>query len=126
MNIDHISEQKEIIDFVKDIKDLTDQQKNPTRDGMENVILNIKNKYKIETEVFERSTAVATNGIMTDIKNISNDVTIENAKERKWYPCQFSFAAVPATSVPMRFISSWRKARTSSSSTTSRPAIAGR
>ena len=74
MNIDNISEQKEIIDFVKDIKDLTDQQKNPTRDGMEKVILNIKNKYKIETEVFERSTAVATNGIMTDIKNISNDV----------------------------------------------------
>lgn len=74
MNIDHISEQKEIIDFVKDIKDLTDQQKNPTRDGMEKVILNIKNKYRIETEVFEKSTAVATNGVMTDIKNISNDV----------------------------------------------------
>ena len=73
MNIDYISEQKEIIDFVKDIKDLTDQQKNPTRDRMENVILNIKNKYKIETEVFERSTAVATNGAMTDIKNLSND-----------------------------------------------------
>ena len=41
---------------------------------MENVILNIKNKYKIEIEVFERSTAVATNGIMTDIKNVTNDV----------------------------------------------------
>ena len=74
MNIDYISEQKEIVDFVKDIKDLTDHQKNPTRDGIENVILNIKNKYKIEIEVFERSTAVATNGIMTDIKNITNDV----------------------------------------------------
>lgn len=34
MNIDYISEQKEIVDFVKDIKDLTDHQKNPTRDGM--------------------------------------------------------------------------------------------
>lgn len=42
MNIDYINEQKEIIDFVKDIKDLTDQQKNPTRNGMEGVILNIK------------------------------------------------------------------------------------
>ena len=74
MNIEDINKQKEIIDFVKDIKDLTEQQKNPTRDGMENVILNIKNKYKIETEVFERTTAVASNGVMTDIKNISNEV----------------------------------------------------
>ena len=74
MTYDELKNQKEIVDFVKDIRDLTEQQRNPTRDGMENVILNIKNKYKIETEVFERSTAVATNGIMTDIKNISNDV----------------------------------------------------
>ena len=74
MNTDYISRQKEVIDFVKDIRDLTEQQKNPTRDGMENVILNIKNKYKIETEVFERATAVAIKGVMTDIKNISNDV----------------------------------------------------
>lgn len=41
---------------------------------MENAILNIKNKYKIETEVFERTTAVASNGVMADIKNISNEV----------------------------------------------------
>ena len=74
MTYDELKNQKEIVDFVKDIRDLTEQQKNPTRDGMENVILNIKNKYKIETEVFERSTAVATNGVMTNIKNISSDV----------------------------------------------------
>jgi len=74
MTYDELKNQKEIVDFVKDIRDLTGQQKNPTRDGMENVILNIKNKYKIETEVFERSTAVATNGVMTNIKNISSDV----------------------------------------------------
>lgn len=74
MKVEDINKQKEIIDFVKDIKDLTDQQKKPTRHGMENAILNIKNKYKIETEVFERTTAVASNGVMTDIKNISNEV----------------------------------------------------
>ena len=83
MTYDELQNQKEIIDFVKDIKDLTEQQKNPTRDGMENVILNIKNKYKIETEVFERSTALATNGVMTDIKNISNDVLYNRLKAYK-------------------------------------------
>ena len=83
MTYDELKNQKEIIDFVKDIKDLTEQQKNPTRDGMENVILNIKNKYKIETEVFERSTALATNGVMTDIKNISNDVLYNRLKAYK-------------------------------------------
>jgi len=83
MTYDELKNQKEIIDFVKDIEDLTKQQKNPTRDGMENVILNIKNKYKIETEVFERSTALATNGVMTDIKNISNDVLYNRLKAYK-------------------------------------------
>ena len=83
MTYDELQNQKEIIDFVKDIKYLTEQQKNPTRDGMENVILNIKNKYKIETEVFERSTALATNGVMTDIKNISNDVLYNRLKAYK-------------------------------------------
>lgn len=83
MTYDELQNQKEISDFVKDIKDLTEQQKNPTRDGMENVILNIKNKYKIETEVFERSTALATNGVMTDIKNISNDVLYNRLKAYK-------------------------------------------
>ena len=83
MTYDELKNQKEIIDFVKDIKDLTEQQKNPTRDGMENVILNIKNKYKIETEVFERSTALATNGVMTNIKNISNDVLYNRLKAYK-------------------------------------------
>ena len=83
MTYDELQNQKEIIDFVKDIKDLTEQQKNPTRDGMENVILNIKNKYKIEIEVFERSTALATNGVMTDIKNISNDVLYNRLKAYK-------------------------------------------
>ena len=83
MTYDELQNQKEIIDFAKDIEDLTKQQKNPTRDGMENVILNIKNKYKIETEVFERSTALATNGVMTDIKNISNDVLYNRLKAYK-------------------------------------------
>ena len=83
MTYDELKNQKEIVDFVKDIKDLTEQQKNPTRDGMENVILNIKNKYKIETEVFERSTALATHGVMTDIKNISNDVLYNRLKAYK-------------------------------------------
>ena len=83
MTYDELKNQKEIVDFVKDIRDLTEQQKNPTRDGMENVILNIKNKYKIETEVFERSTAVATNGVMTNIKNISNDILYNRLKAYK-------------------------------------------
>ena len=83
MTYDELKNQKEIVDFVKDIRDLTEQQKNPTRDGMENVILNIKNKYKIETEVFERSTALATNGVMTDIKSISNDVLYNRLKAYK-------------------------------------------
>ena len=78
-----LKNQKEIIDFVKDIKDLTEQQKNPTRDGMEHIILSIKNKYKIETEVFEKTTAFATNGVMTEIKNISNDILYNRLKVYK-------------------------------------------
>ena len=83
MTYDELKRQKEIVDFIKDIRDLTEQQKNPTRDGMEHIILSIKNKYKIETAVFEKTTAFATNGVMTDIKNISNDVLYNRLKAYK-------------------------------------------
>jgi len=34
----HIKDVKDISDVAKDIKDLTEQKKNPTREGMEKVI----------------------------------------------------------------------------------------
>ena len=73
MNYEELKKQKEVIEFIKDIKDLTEQQKNPTRDGMEKVILNIKNKYIIEVEMYELLSVIKNNGVLTNIKNISND-----------------------------------------------------
>ena len=37
----HIKDVKDISDVAKDIKDLTEQKKNPTREGMEKVLENI-------------------------------------------------------------------------------------
>lgn len=74
MTFNELKKEKEVLDFIKDIKDLTEQQKNPTRDGIEKIILSIKDKYKLETEVFEKTSAIINNGVLTDIKNISNDI----------------------------------------------------
>lgn len=73
MAFNELKKQKDVIDFIKDIKDLTEQQINPTREGMEKVILNIKNKYIFETEMFEMTSAITKNGVITNIKNISNN-----------------------------------------------------
>lgn len=83
MNYEELKKQKEVIDFIKDIKDLTDQQKSPTRDGIEKVILNIRNKYIFDSELSERIDAIVTNGKMTDIKNISDDVLYRKLQSYK-------------------------------------------
>ena len=64
----------DITDIVKDIKNLINQQKNPTRNGMLKVLNDVQNKYKIETSIYETVECLSTNGNMTNIENVSDKV----------------------------------------------------
>ena len=57
----HIKDAKDISDVAKDIKDLTEQKKNPTREGMEKVIKSVRENLILETEVYEDTLCVANN-----------------------------------------------------------------
>ena len=46
-----IKDMKDVIDIAKDIKDLTEQKKNPTREGMEKAIKSVRQHLLLETEV---------------------------------------------------------------------------
>ena len=46
----HIKDVKDISGIAKDIKDLTEQKKNPTREGMEKVIKSVREHLILETE----------------------------------------------------------------------------
>lgn len=74
---------KEIEDITKDIKDLIEQKKNPTREGMERVIKSVREHLVLETEMYEDTLCVASNSPKVNIKNIDNNVLYEKLDSYK-------------------------------------------
>lgn len=70
----HIKDVKDISDVAKDIKDLTEQKKNPTREGMEKVIKRVREHLILETEVYEDTLCVANNSTKVNIESIDSNV----------------------------------------------------
>ena len=70
----HIKDVKDISDIAKDIKDLTEQKKNPTREGMEKVIKNVREHLILETEVYEDTLCIASNSPKVNIESIDSKV----------------------------------------------------
>lgn len=70
----HIKDVKDISDVAKDIKDLTEQKKNPTREGMEKVIKSVREHLILETEVYEDTLRVANNSTKVNIESIDSNV----------------------------------------------------
>ena len=70
----HIKDVKDISDIAKDIKDLTEQKKNPTREGMEKVIKSVREHLMLETEVYEDTLCVANNSPKVNIESIDSKV----------------------------------------------------
>lgn len=70
----HIKDVKDISDIAKDIKDLTEQKKNPTREGMEKVIKSVREHLMLETEVYEDTLCVANNSSKVNIESIDSKV----------------------------------------------------
>lgn len=54
-----IEDVKDVVDIAKDIKNLTEQKKKPTRDSMEKVIKSVRQHLLLETEVYENALCVA-------------------------------------------------------------------
>lgn len=73
MNQDQLKQIKELEDLVNDIKEITKQQNNPSRSGMEQVIINVKNKH-IEVATYESTSAFMSGGVTTNISYITDDV----------------------------------------------------
>lgn len=69
-----IKDMKDVIDIAKDIKDLTEQKKNPTREGMEKVIKSVREHLILETEVYEDTLCVANNSPKVNIESIDSKV----------------------------------------------------
>lgn len=69
-----IKDMKDVIDIAKDIKDLTEQKKNPTRKGMEKAIKSVRQHLLLETEVYEDALCVANKSSKVNIENIDNNV----------------------------------------------------
>ena len=69
-----IKDMKDVIDIAKDIKDLTEQKKNPTREGMEKVIKSVREHLILETEVYEDTLCVASKSPKVNIENIDSKV----------------------------------------------------
>lgn len=69
-----IKDIKEISDIAKDIKDLTEQKKNPTREGMEKIIKSVQEHLTLEIELFEDSLCVANKSSKVNIEKIDNNV----------------------------------------------------
>lgn len=74
----HIKDMKDVIDIAKDIKDLTEQKKNPTREGMEKAIKSVRQHLLLETEVYEDALCVANKSSKVNIENIDNIDNIDN------------------------------------------------
>lgn len=70
----HIKDVKDISDIAKDSKDLTEQKKNPTREGMEKVIKSVREHLMLEAEVYEDTLCVANNSPKVNIESIDSKV----------------------------------------------------
>ena len=74
---------KDIRDIVKDIKNLTEQKKNPTRDGMEKVIKSVREHLLLETEVYEDTLCIKNKGLKVNIENIDSNVLYSRLDDYK-------------------------------------------
>lgn len=79
----HIKDVKDISDVAKDIKDLTEQKKNPTREGMEKVIKRVREHLILETEVYEDTLCVANNSTKVNIESIDSNVLYDRLNAYK-------------------------------------------
>lgn len=79
----HIKDVKDISDVAKDIKDLTEQKKNPTREGMEKVIKSVREHLILETEVYEDTLCVANNSPKVNIESIDSNVLYDRLNAYK-------------------------------------------
>lgn len=78
-----IKDIKEVSDIAKHIKDLTEQIKNQTREGMEKVIISVRNHLLLQTELYEDSLCVINNGIKVTIGIIEDNVLYGKLKDYK-------------------------------------------
>lgn len=78
-----IKDMKDVIDIAKDIKDLTEQKKNPTREGMEKVIKSVREHLILETEVYEDTLCVANNSPKVNIESIDSNVLYDRLNAYK-------------------------------------------
>ena len=62
-------EDKEVMDLIKDYKDLCEQIKNPSREGMEKVLLSVQSHNVIDSMIIELG-----EGKKMHIKNISTSI----------------------------------------------------
>ena len=69
-----IKDVKDVIDITKDIKDLTAQKKNPTREGMVKVMKSVRQHLLLETEVYESSLCAINRSSKVNIDNIDNNI----------------------------------------------------
>lgn len=72
----HVKDVKDISDIAKDIKYLTEQKKNPTREGMEKVIKSVREHLILETEVYEDTLCVANNSPKVNIESIDSNSNV--------------------------------------------------
>ncbi len=78
-----IKDVKDVIDITKDIKDLTAQKKNPTREGMVKVIKSVRHHLLLETEVYESSLCAINRSSKVNIDNIDNNILYEKLDDYK-------------------------------------------
>lgn len=69
----HYNNEKEVLELIKDIKDLNTQERNFNRQKLESVILSVKQKFFIESHAYESMSAVISGGVTTNIQNLTDD-----------------------------------------------------
>ena len=69
-----IKDIKDVIDIVKDSKDLTEQKKRPTREGMEKAIMSVRQHLLLETEAYETGLCIAKKSLKVNIESIDSNV----------------------------------------------------
>lgn len=72
VTVDYKNEKK-ILELIKKVKDLNEQERNLNRQKLENVILSIKQKFFIESQIHEPMLTVTFGGVTTTIQNITAD-----------------------------------------------------
>ena len=73
MIITQINDIKEIIDIANDIKELTKQKHNPTREGLEKVIKSVRGHVLLDTELYEDTLSLTNQSPKVNIENVDNN-----------------------------------------------------